>query len=100
MSILRVLTLSSIALITVSCAAAEVGPQFEAGRLHAYDIAKRDAWSFDCFWYPRRVHPAFHARKYTEMLKSQGKTQTFIEGFYYGYEIAYSDQLNVKCQEP
>jgi len=100
MPILTGLILSAIALITVSCASPRVGPQFEAGRLHAYDIAKKDAWDFDCYWYPMRVRPAFQARNYTEMLKSQGKTQTFVEGFYYGYERAYTDQLDVKCGEP
>ena len=100
MPILKRLVLSAVALITVACAGPSVGPQFEAGRLHAYDIAKKDAWDFDCYWYPMRIYPAFEARKYTESLENQGKTQTFIKGFYYGYEQTYKVQLDVKCGEP
>ena len=84
-------------LFIASCATARVGPEYEDGRRYAYDIAKKDAWEFDCFWYPDKVRAAFKAREYTETLRSQGKSQTFIEGFYFGYEKTYWNQLNVKC---
>ena len=86
-------------LFLASCAASSrVGPEYEAGRLYAYDIAKKDAWEYKCFWYPHRIFPAFKARAYTERLKSQGKSQQYIEGFYFGYERTYCNQVNVKCE--
>jgi hypothetical protein len=83
-----------------SCAASQkVGPEYEAGRQHAYEIAKKDAWEYKCFWYPGKVFPAKKAREYTETLTSQGKSQEFIEGFYFGYERTYVNQIKVKCEE-
>lgn len=87
-------------LFLASCAASSrVGPDYEAGRLYAYDIAKKDTWEYECFWYPHRRFPAFKAREYTETLRNQGKSQKFIEGFYFGYERTYWNQVNVKCEQ-
>ena len=100
MNLAKTLLILLVALFLVSCAASQrVGPEYEAGRLYAYDIAKKDAWEYECFWYPRRIFPATRAREYTETLRSQGKSQKFIEGFYFGYERTYWNQLNVKCEE-
>jgi hypothetical protein len=96
----KTLLIVLIALFIASCAtSSRVGPDYEAGRLYAYDIAKKDAWDFQCYWYPLHVRAAFKAREYTETLRSQGKSQVFIEGFFFGYERTYSDQIRVKCQE-
>ena len=95
-------TLVFLVLVTglFSCAtSSRVGPEFEAGRIYSRDFAKDDAWKFDCFWYPGRVFAAQKAREYTDTLKTQGKSQTFIDGFYFGYERYYYQQLNVKCSE-
>jgi hypothetical protein len=89
-----------ICLFVVGCTGSpRVGPEFEAGRLHAYDYAKKDAWDFDCWFYPRHLRAAFKAREYTRMLAGQDKSDMFIEGFYFGYERTYVDQVKVKCQE-
>jgi hypothetical protein len=97
MNLTKTLLILLAALFIASCATTRVGPEYEAGRLYAYDIAKKDAWDLDCYWYKRKVEAAFKARDYTETLRSQGKSQMFIEGFYYGYERTYWDQIRVKC---
>jgi hypothetical protein len=91
--------LMAVLLLTSCATSSRVGPEYEAGRIYAYDIAKKDAWEYQCFWYPRRIFPATKAREYTETLKSQGKSQKFVEGFYFGYERTYINQINVKCEE-
>lgn len=83
-----------------SCATDNVGQEYEAGRLYAYEIAKKDASDFQCFRYTTYVLAAFENReKHMEMLRTQGKSQVFVEGFYYGYERTYQDQLVAKCGE-
>ena len=97
---MKLVTLSLILIATLfiaSCATTRVGPEYEDGRRYAYDIAKKDAWEFDCYWYPSKVFSGFKAREYTDSLRSQGKSQMFIEGFYFGYERTYWNQLRVKC---
>ena len=96
---IKLLLVLFAALFIASCATTSVGPEYEDGRRYAYDIAKKDAWEYDCFWYPTKVFPAFKAREYTETLKGQGKSQKFIEGFYFGYEKIYLDQVRVKCSQ-
>lgn len=73
------------------------GPEFEEGRRFATKYAKQDALKFNCNWYPSRVYAAFGSRKYTAMLSDQGRSQNFIDGFYYGYELDYDNYLNVYC---
>ena len=94
---IKLLLVLFAALFIVSCATTRVGPEYEDGRRYAYDIAKKDAWEYECFRYPFKVFPAFKAREYTETLKGQGKSQKFIEGFYFGYQRTYRDQVKVKC---
>jgi hypothetical protein len=100
MNIVKTLSFVLAPFFIASCAASSrVGPEFEAGRLYSREIAKKDAFGFDCFWFPRKVYPGIQARKYTEILESQGKTQNFIEGFYLGYQRYYIDYIKVYCEE-
>jgi hypothetical protein len=86
-------------LFLASCAASSrVGPEYEAGRLYSREIAKKDAFNFNCLLFPRKVYPGMNAMKYTETLKSQGKTENFIEGFYLGYKRYYIDYIRVYCK--
>ena len=82
-------------LFLTSCA---TGPDFEAGRLRSREFAKQDAFGFDCSQFPRKVYPGMEARKYTMMLRSDGKTESYIEGFYLGYQRYYIDYIKVYCK--
>ena len=83
-----------------SCATNDLELEYEAGRLYAYDFAKNDASDFQCFQYSDYLLASLKEReKYTEILINQDKSTMFIEGFYYGYEQTYRDQLVAKCGE-
>jgi hypothetical protein len=100
MNVIKALLFFVFATGLVSCVtSSRVGPEFEAGRMYARDVAKEDAWEFNCFFYPAFIFAGQNARKYTDTLKRQGKSQTFIEGFYHGYEMYFCEYLNVKCGE-
>jgi hypothetical protein len=99
MSRVKTLLVLLVTLFVASCgASSRVGPEYEAGRLYSREIAKNDAFNFNCLLYPRKVYPCMGAKKYTETLKSQGKTENFIEGFYLGYRRYYLDYIRVYCR--
>jgi hypothetical protein len=99
MKLIKVLLIILATLFLASCAASSrVGPEYEAGRLYSREIAKKDAFEFNCLSYPRKVYPGMNAIKYTDTLKSQGKTENFIEGFYLGYKRYYLDYIKVYCR--
>ena len=98
-----------IAFIAISCATSSP-PQTESEYLKGYgmarEFAKKDAMSFDCFWYPRGaryrwfprgVNVTREARKYTKLLQEQGRSETFIKGFYDGYENYYREFIDLYC---
>ena len=95
MKILRMAILFGIVLAIISCAMTK--PEFEAGRRFAEEFAKQDAMQFNCNWYPPNVYATFGSRKYTEMLRNQGRSLDFVEGFYYGYELGFKEYLGVYC---
>lgn len=100
MKTVMLLCIVFITAILVSCANmpfSNNGAEFQNGRLFATEYAKQDALKFNCNWYPSRVYAAFGSRKYTAMLRDQGRSQHFIDGFYYGYELDYNDYLSVYC---
>jgi hypothetical protein len=100
MNVFRLLMLFAIALIAASCATVssrDVGPEYEEGRLMARELAKKDVNS--CYWSPRKVDNTFKARKreYREMLTNQGRTKTFIEGFFIEYERYFKHYIKTYC---
>ena len=99
MKLIQTLLILLVVVSLSSCASSSrVGPEYEEGRLYAREIAKKDASEFNCLWFPRKVYPGMNAKKYTETLKSQGRTENFIEGFYLGYKRYYLDYIRVYCK--
>ncbi len=109
MKVLNVLLSFMILLVTVSCATA-LSPQSQSEYLKGYNMAsvyaKKDAMDFNCFgypiigmyrWFPRRVHVARQAQKYTKFLQEQGRSETFIKGFYIGYQNYYHEFFDLYC---
>jgi hypothetical protein len=76
----------------------DTGPQFEEGLRFADEFAKKDAMKFNCFFYPGKINAAQEARKYTKQLQEQDKPETFIKGFYMGYERSYRKYLDLYCE--
>ena len=61
----------------------------------AWGFAKQDAIESDCLRYPRYTNQ--EARKYTQFLQDQGRSESFIKGFYFGYENSYPDYFTLYC---
>ena len=109
MKALNLLLSLVIVLITVSCAtilSPQSRPEYWKGYDKAREFAKKDAMNSDCFgyptigiyrWFPGRVNVARQARKYTTFLQEQGRSETFINGFYLGYEESYYEFLDLYC---
>ena len=92
------LTLSLlIALFMISCAtfqSSPTGSDYLNGYNMARDYAKKDAMnSRGCF----RKYAGQKARKYTQLLQDQGRSETFIKGFYNGYENDYAEFADLYC---
>ena len=95
--------------VTVSCATT-LSPQSRSEYLKGYDMArefaKKDAMNSNCLgyptigryrWFPGRINVARLAQKYTKFLQEQGRSETFINGFYFGYEENYYEFLDLYC---
>jgi hypothetical protein len=93
------LTLSLfIVLFIVSCATSQSSPtgsDYLKGYNMAREFAKKDAMNSTCFRYPRYIEQK--ARKYTKLLQDQGRSETFIKGFYIGYENDYHEFIDLYC---
>ena len=100
---------SVILLVTVSCAAT-LSPQSRSEYWKGYDMArefaKKDVIDSDCFgyqtigtyrWFPRRVNVEWQLQKYTKFLQEQGRSETFNNGFHFGYEESYNEFLDLYC---
>ena len=109
MKALNLLLSLVIVLIAVSCASI-LSPQSRSEYWKGYDeareFAKKDAMNSDCFGYPTigmyrrfpgRINVARQAQKYVTVLKEQGRSETFINGFYLGYEESYYEFLDFYC---
>lgn len=96
-------------LVTVSCATT-LSPQSRSeywkGHDMAREFAKKDAMDSHCFGYPTigmfrrfpgRINVTRQAQKYTKFLQEQGRSETFINGFYFGYEESYYEFLDLYC---
>ena len=108
MKALNLLFSCVILLVTVSCATT-LSPQARSEYWKGYDMArefaKKDAIDSDCFGYPtgiyrlfpRRVNVEWQLQKYTKLLQEQGRSETFNNGFYFGYEESYNEFLDLYC---
>jgi len=104
--------LSFIILFVIASCATTLSPQSQSeylkGSNMAREFAKKDAMTYNCFdysimggffWFPRRVNADRQARKYTEFLQKQGKSEHFIKGFCFEYKRSYMEFLDLYCGE-
>ena len=89
------LTLSLlIILFIVSCATSQSSPtgsDYLQGYNAAEEYAKKDAMNSR----GKSKNIEQKARKYTKLLQDQGRTETFIKGFYDGYENYYHEFIDL-----
>jgi len=88
-----------IILFIVSCATSQSSPT-GSDHLKGYNMArefsKKDAMnSRGCFRYSKNIEQK--ARKYSKLLQDQGRSETFIKGFYLGYENYSREFLDLYC---
>lgn len=94
------LTLSLLIILFIaSCATSQSSP-IGSEHLNGYNMAKafakKDAMnSRGCFRYPRNIEKK--ERKYTKLLQDQGRSETFIKGFYDGYDNYYREFIDLYC---
>lgn len=89
-----------IILSIVSCATPQSSPT-ESDHLKGYNMAeefaKKDAMKSICFRYPKLGYVESKTWEYTKLLQNQGKSETFIKGFYFGYNNYYREFLDLYC---
>jgi len=109
MKALNLLLFFVILLVIVSCATT-LSPESRSEYLKGYDTARefaqKDAMHSNCFDYPttgkyhrfpRSINLERQARKYIKLLQEQGRSETFINGFYFGYENYYYEFIDLYC---
>ena len=79
----------------ISCATYPASPDYLKGYNMAEEYANKDAMNTSCFRRPGYVDQK--ARKYTKLFKDQGRSETFIKGFYDGYENGFHESFNLYC---
>ena len=72
--------------------------EYQRGYNSAWEFAKNDAINSDCFLYPRYVDQEVK-KKYTQMLRDQGRSEAYIKGFYSGYEDNRLDFYDLYCSD-
>jgi hypothetical protein len=89
-----------IILWIASCATYQSSPpqsDYVKGYDAAWKFAKQDAMKSKCLRYPRYTYQ--EARKYTQLLQDQGRSESYISGFYFGYQNSYPDYFGLYCGE-
>ena len=99
MNVLKLTFSLFIILFIVSCATSQsspTGPDHLQGYNMAREFAKKDAGNHTgCSINSKYLEKK--ARKYTKLLQDQGRSETFIKGFYLGYENYSREFLDLYC---
>jgi hypothetical protein len=100
MNVLKLALPLLIILFLVSCATSQSSP-LESDHLKGYnaaeEYAKKDAMKHICFKYPKLGYVNSKTKEYTKLLQNQGRSETFIKGFYFGYDNYYREFLDLYC---
>jgi len=72
--------------------------EYQRGYNSAWDIAKKDSINSDCSRYPHFAKQE-GKRKYAQLLKNQGESESFMKGFYAGYEDRRIDFYDLYCKD-
>jgi hypothetical protein len=92
-----------ISLLILLCSSAcHVPPQivrheFEPGIKMGEEFAQNDAEYIQCWRISSHIDADQEARTYKSYLETLGKSQSFILGFYDGYERAYNQYIDMYC---
>jgi hypothetical protein len=101
MNILKILTFFLLAIGIAACATHQSNldrSEYQRGYSSARDFAKKDSINSDCARYP---HFAYQEgkKKYAQMLKDQGESESYMKGFYSGYEDRRIDFFELYCED-
>ncbi len=101
MNILKILTIFVIAIGISGCATHQSNldrTEYQRGYNSAWDYAKKDTLNSHCFRYPHFANQE-GKKKYAQMLKDQGESESFMKGFYSGYEDRRIDFYDLYCKD-
>ena len=100
MNILKILTILII-FVGISACAHQSNidrTEYQRGYNSAWDVGKKDGINSDCTRYPHFAKQE-GKKKYAQMLKEQGKSESFMKGFYSGYEDRRVDFYDLYCKD-
>ena len=88
-----------IVLCMVACSVPQriVRSEFEEGMKKGEEFAQKDAVFIQCWRAHADIDPSQKARSYKTTLEDLLKSESFILGFYNGYETAYAKHLDSQC---
>ena len=101
MNALKTLLILLIGIGFISCASHKSTldrSEYQRGYNSARGFAKNDAMNSDCFLYPRYAEQEAK-KKYTQMLRDQGRSEAYIKGFYSGYKDNRLDFYDLYCSD-
>jgi hypothetical protein len=74
-----------------------VRSEFEEGIKTGKEFAKKDTAYIQCWRVSADIEPSRKARSYRTTLEDMLKSESFILGFYDGYETEYGKYLDSRC---
>jgi hypothetical protein len=74
-----------------------VRPEFEEGVKAGEAFAQKDAFYIQCWWISDDTDPFQKAVSYRTTLEDLLKSESFILGFYKGYETVYRRYVDSRC---
>jgi hypothetical protein len=99
MNTLKILLIMLSSIGFISCATHQSSldrTEYQRGYNSAWEFAKNDAIQADCFLNPRYADQEAQ-KKYTQLLRDQGRSESYIKGFYSGYEEDRLDFYDLYC---
>ena len=101
MNTLKILVILLITMGISACATLQSGmdrADYRRGYNSAWDYAKKDALKSDCSRYPHFANQE-GKRKYAQLLRDRGESESFMQGFFSGYKDKRLDFYDLYCQD-
>ncbi len=101
MKILTILYIFLLIIVLLSCAKSQLfqtEPDYQEGYNSAREFAKNDSIESNCFLNPRVTDK--DAKRHIKVLQDQSKSESYIKGFYNGYQRERIEYWELYCWEP
>ena len=103
MDFLKPILATLMVLFCISCAGTSKNvdwgsPDYQEGLKTGTEMAKKDRTGIVCSS-KSRFQATKAAKKQTNLLREQGKSETFLSGFYRGYKDTYEVFVDERCSD-